>query len=311
MDRSFFLRLFSIFYITVLWQIEVTVSDDGIVMRMVEEPVNMGQWSNNAASADSLTPKVKPSNFSGPPHLKKLMGKCFSVVENGYKYDLCPFKNVTQHEQSHRWNPYSGILGTWQEWVIENNTFVAMKYKHGDDCGEKSRQATVTLQCGVTTGIVAVSEPQTCCYALNLSTPLVCHPHSLLVYPTLTKELQKKWDALEGRLYREEITKQGYNKMLHKVFEEAGLVVDPNVVQEKETKKQANDNNFESLETCQAAYNELLLEVKRLKSVAGMAADEGHRDNDDYEPSVYFNNNYVDDYDGKKPRIDDPFLDTF
>lgn len=28
-----------------------------------------------------------------------------------YKYDLCPFHNVTQHEQSFRWNAYSGILG--------------------------------------------------------------------------------------------------------------------------------------------------------------------------------------------------------
>ena len=28
-----------------------------------------------------------------------------------YSYELCPFANVTQTEQSLRWNPYSGILG--------------------------------------------------------------------------------------------------------------------------------------------------------------------------------------------------------
>lgn len=28
-----------------------------------------------------------------------------------YKYVFCPFHNVTQHEQSFRWNAYSGILG--------------------------------------------------------------------------------------------------------------------------------------------------------------------------------------------------------
>lgn len=28
-----------------------------------------------------------------------------------YKYELCPFHNVTQHEQTFRWNAYSGILG--------------------------------------------------------------------------------------------------------------------------------------------------------------------------------------------------------
>lgn len=28
-----------------------------------------------------------------------------------YKYEFCPFHNVTQHEQTFRWNAYSGILG--------------------------------------------------------------------------------------------------------------------------------------------------------------------------------------------------------
>ena len=28
-----------------------------------------------------------------------------------YKYEFCPFHNITQHEQSFRWNAYSGILG--------------------------------------------------------------------------------------------------------------------------------------------------------------------------------------------------------
>lgn len=28
-----------------------------------------------------------------------------------YKYEFCPFHNVTQHEQTFRWNAYSGVLG--------------------------------------------------------------------------------------------------------------------------------------------------------------------------------------------------------
>ena len=28
-----------------------------------------------------------------------------------YKYEVCPFHNVTQHEQSTRWNAYKGVLG--------------------------------------------------------------------------------------------------------------------------------------------------------------------------------------------------------
>lgn len=34
-----------------------------------------------------------------------------AVVTPRYKYEFCPFHNVTQHEQTFRWNAYSGILG--------------------------------------------------------------------------------------------------------------------------------------------------------------------------------------------------------
>ncbi|KAJ7426012.1 hypothetical protein WISP_19978 [Willisornis vidua] len=58
----------------------------------------------------------------------------------GYKYEFCPFHNVTQHEQTFRWNAYSGILGIWHEWEIDNNTFVGMWMREGDSCEAKSRQ---------------------------------------------------------------------------------------------------------------------------------------------------------------------------
>lgn len=241
----------------------------------------MGQWQNNDAQTDALVPKVKPANFSGPPHLRALLGKCYQLVENSYKYEVCPFQNITQHEQSTRWNPYSGILGNWYDWEIENNTFISMTYKNGDDCGQKSRQVSVRLQCGKRTAIVAVSEPSTCCYSMNLSTPLVCHPDSLLVYPVLSKALQQKWDSLEGRLYREEITRQGYNKMLHKVFEEAGLVMDPAFVPKKEVQPLPGETKFENVDTCQEAYNDLLREVDRLRGLVGAEKvdNDHHEDN--------------------------------
>ncbi|XP_071814767.1 N-acetylglucosamine-1-phosphotransferase subunit gamma-like isoform X1 [Apostichopus japonicus] len=292
-----------------IYYIQLTSCKEGVQMRMVEEPVNMGQWNNDVAATDVLTPKVKPSNFSGPPHLRTLLGKCLQVVENSYKYEVCPFQNITQHEQSNRWNPYSGILGNWYEWEIENNTFVAMLYKNGDDCGLKSRQVSVKLQCGTKTAIVSVSEPDTCCYAMNISTPLVCHPDSLLVYPTLSKPLQQKWNALEGRLYREEVTRQGYNKMLHKIFEEAGLVMDPTFVPKNDRHPLAGETKFENVDTCQESYNNLLQEVERLRGIitAEDVNNGAHDEANDYEPSVDFNN-YGREYDRKRPKIDDPFL---
>lgn len=150
-------------------------------------------YQDVSSSSSSLAVRVPPSNFSGPPHLHVLVGRCVSKVVNEwvsllsaennfhhsylafsrhsyfrYKYEVCPFQNVTQHEQSLRWNPYSGVLGyvtfwpfhlkalnlksvlgtfllsVWQEWEIRNNTFVAMAMREGDSCGDVFRSVRVS-----------------------------------------------------------------------------------------------------------------------------------------------------------------------
>nr|XP_021147470.1 N-acetylglucosamine-1-phosphotransferase subunit gamma isoform X2 [Columba livia] len=209
---------------------------------------------------------MSPSAVSGPAHLFRLAGKCFSFVESTYKYEFCPFHNVTQHEQTFRWNAYSGILGIWHEWEIENNTFVGMWMREGDSCETRSRQTKVHLVCGKSNKLAYVSEPSTCVYSLTFETPLVCHPHSLLVYPTLTEALQKKWDETEQLLYDELITDQGYKKILREIFEEAGLL---KATEEMEVEKQNQKISleFETVEKCSKEYKELSEEIKKLKEL--------------------------------------------
>jgi N-acetylglucosamine-1-phosphate transferase, gamma subunit len=60
--------------------------------------------------------------------------------------------------------------------------------------------------CGNRTAIHNVTEPRTCEYLVELSTPLVCHPDSMLVYPTLSGDLQDEWDTLEGLRQQDIIT---------------------------------------------------------------------------------------------------------
>ncbi|XP_030840302.1 N-acetylglucosamine-1-phosphotransferase subunit gamma isoform X2 [Strongylocentrotus purpuratus] len=245
-----------------------SVSSEEVRMRLVEEPINLGnqQW-NAPAQPKSLFPTVQFSNFTGPPHLRRLVGRCFSLVENDYKYELCPFQNVTQHEQSLRWNPYSGILGIYEEWDIVNNTFQSMIFRDGDTCGQKNRQVKVQLKCGTKHELEHVGEPVTCEYAMVFRTPLVCHEHSLLVYPNLSEDQQAEWNELEGRLYREEVTQQGYKKMLHTIFESAGYVLNPKqrplpAKQDHET----HPDDFTSLDTCKDEYRKLNAEIETLKS---------------------------------------------
>ncbi|XP_018590517.1 N-acetylglucosamine-1-phosphotransferase subunit gamma [Scleropages formosus] len=234
-------------------------------MKIVEEPNTFGLNNPLLTGSNRLQAKVPPSPVSGPPHLHRLAGKCFSYIESTYKYEFCPFHNITQHEQSFRWNAYSGILGIWQEWEITNNTFLAMWLREGDSCGTKNRQTKVLLSCGNSSKLAHVSEPSTCMYLLRFETPLVCHPHSLLVYPTLSDKLQKQWDEAEQALYEELITEQGYNSMLKDIFEEAGFLKTQKVNDNQQSK--TTTKNFESLEQCTEDFQKLSEDVDRLKAL--------------------------------------------
>ncbi|XP_041085451.1 N-acetylglucosamine-1-phosphotransferase subunit gamma isoform X1 [Polyodon spathula] len=236
-------------------------------MKIVEEPNTFGLNNPLLAQANRLQPAVTPSPVSGPAHLNRLAGKCFSFIESTYKYEFCPFHNITQHEQSFRWNAYSGILGIWNEWEIVNNTFVAMWMRGGDSCGTKSRQTKVLLSCGSASKLAQVSEPSTCMYSVTFETPLVCHPHSLLVYPTLTETLQGEWDEAEQALHDELITEQGYNKTLKKIFQEAGYLRDTKEKQTKEDSKSSAKSEFDTLESCKEEYQKLSEEVRRLTAL--------------------------------------------
>uniref|UniRef100_A0A452IYS1 Uncharacterized protein n=1 Tax=Gopherus agassizii TaxID=38772 RepID=A0A452IYS1_9SAUR len=236
-------------------------------MKIVEEPNTFGLNNPFLPQTNRLLPKMAPSPISGPAHLFRLAGKCFSFVESTYKYEFCPFNNVTQHEQTFRWNAYSGILGIWHEWEIYNNTFVGMWMREGDSCETKTRETKVLLLCGKNNKLAHVSEPSTCVYSLTFETPLACHPHSLLVYPTLTEALRRKWDEAEQSLYDELITEQGYKKLLKEIFEEAGLL---RATEEKEIEKKnkkLKSLEFETVEKCNKEYKKLSEEIIRLKDL--------------------------------------------
>lgn len=240
--------------------------DSAIVnMRIVDEVSNYG-W-NALSGPDShsanIKAKVDPSPMSGPAHLAVLANKCFSYTANNYKYDFCPFHNVTQHEQSMRWSPYSGILGVWNEWKIENNSFVSMVMKNGDSCGNSDRQVEIYFACASKHNVTSVTEPTRCHYNLTFETPLVCHKDSMLVYPVINTTLQKEWDLIEQDYHDKLLTEKGYKKLLNDLFYKAGFLSE----NESSRLVQLTSNAFSSLETCNVEYEELQKEVKRLSNL--------------------------------------------
>ncbi|KAM8729026.1 N-acetylglucosamine-1-phosphotransferase subunit gamma [Acanthopagrus schlegelii] len=236
-------------------------------MKIVEEPNTFGLNNPFLAQGSRLQPRVTPYPVSGPAHLHRLAGKCFSLTESTYKYEFCPFHNVTQHEQSFRWNAYSGILGIWQEWEIVNNTFTGMWMRDGDACGAKSRETKVIFVCSANSKLAQVSEPSTCIYSLTFETPLVCHPHSLLVYPTLSEKLQREWDEAEQARYDGYITEQGYNNLLRDIFEDAGFLKSQKVKIKLPEVAAASTDTHSSLQKCTEDFQKQSDEVERLRAL--------------------------------------------
>ena len=264
--------------ILVLCTVSARVLGGRKAVKIVEEPANYGglqaQQPNSQNSPKAmLRPFKKPQNFSGPKHLAKLYGKCFSLTDNSYLYQLCPFSNITQHEQTWRWNAFQGILGIWKEWSIVNNTLKAMVMSDGDPCpGDIRRQSKVFLKCANKNKLVSVKEPHTCQYEVQFETPLACPVDAFLVYPLLSKELQTEWEEMEKSFYHQELTMQGYHKSRRKLFTRAGLLVpaEQNVKRnvkgfsQNERSKDTITTGFKSKDECSKAYADLLHKYQQL-----------------------------------------------
>ncbi|OWF40858.1 N-acetylglucosamine-1-phosphotransferase subunit gamma-like [Mizuhopecten yessoensis] len=274
-------------FVLVILYLGCFLSSDGEVvnMKIVEEPSNYGFNNYNVGvnnDEQKLKMRVKPSNFSGPPHLRNFEHKCFEKLIIGYKYEFCPFSNVTQHEQSYRWNPFHGVLGVWQEWEIKDNKFVAMVMREGERCGDISRTTKVVFECAESNEIINVTEYSKCNYKLVFSTPLVCAEHSMLVYPHLSPQLRLGWDLLQGQYQREEITQKGYDKHLKKIFIKAGYCMSENVQQviaktaaEQEKRQEKEEKgDFDTLYQCKEEYQKLKKEVDGLRALLALKNDE-------------------------------------
>lgn len=256
------------------------------VIKIVEEPFSFNNPNagsirrGDQTSEEILITRVKPQRLSGPYYLiENLAGKCFSNVLNNYKYEFCPFANVTQREQSYKWNAFRGVLGVWKEWDIENNTFKYMHMVHGDMCaGSLDREIKVNITCGEVNNILHVKEPSMCRYEMTFQTPFACPEDIFYVYPILTSEGQARWNNIEQAYADNEITFKGYSNKRKSLFIDEGLLVDdaeighknqPTVsdVEDNLTTVASNITSFESNAQCMKAYQELSSEVTRLRII--------------------------------------------
>lgn len=234
-----------------------------IEMRVVNEASSNQQHQQNRN-----LPKKQPSHFSGPAHLRHLVGRCFELDEGDYLYRLCPFGNVTQQERTAGREAYTyrGVLGVWRgRWLMsDDGDFISQRYVEGDMCGGRPREVTVELECHHDKERVKwVREPEQCRYEMRFASALFCSPMLsvyLLLDPPQRAELKEmRQDHVDGFT-----TTKGYHILARQLYKRSLNITasfqgdtDNDDIDEED---RGETKTFDTLNECNA-------EVARLRSL--------------------------------------------
>ncbi|XP_011407427.2 PREDICTED: N-acetylglucosamine-1-phosphotransferase subunit gamma-like [Amphimedon queenslandica] len=200
----------------------IGASLEPVRIKIVDAPHHNRHYSS-PTSTRKLMLRGPPAPISGPPHLKALAGECYQTRYKNYAYDVCPFFNVTQKEETGMWNRFHGVLGVWREWVIEGDRFVGMRFALGEKCGRTDREAKILFKCSIITKLTNITEPSTCKYTIWLWTPLACFKGAMQVYRVFTPKQINEWDEINHEFHSDLITKQGLMKKRRELLLSAGL----------------------------------------------------------------------------------------
>ncbi|KAK7071622.1 hypothetical protein SK128_025455 [Halocaridina rubra] len=263
----------------------ITVNCNMVPLKVVNELPSNGYNNLNGLEPNSeskLLPRMRPANFSGPDHLRGLLGRCFKHRDTKYEYILCPFQNITQEDIQAYYDPYKGVLGVWLDWVIEDNQFVAWNMIEGSSCGpDRYRSTKVTLQCGKTSELKSMTEPERCSYVAIFETPEICGENAMVVYPRLPQYLQDQWnEALTDKLSGD-LTEKGYYLELERVFIASGFKLSSGSRESLMDKAKASSDSSKSCQSRLEVANGRIIELEeelRMKEEIIMELQEGKVD---------------------------------
>ncbi|KAL5267371.1 hypothetical protein ACHWQZ_G004427 [Mnemiopsis leidyi] len=248
----------------------ISSQSDGVKVdvKVVDSHSQIGQGQSGLyrPGASKLTASRKPAALCAHPALAQIVGKCYDIEVAEYKYVVCPFHNITQHEVALKWNAYHGILGIWSHWNYDDHysTFTHGHYTDGDTCTKDDktilRTALLYHTCGKQTRVVSVGEPDTCAYNITLESPLFCHKVFSDVYNALPENERKEFSLSTLEFKHNILTDEGLKEERRKILDRIGCL---NMRKE-----------FKNLEECEKEYNNLNKEHKELGEKCSLEADD-------------------------------------
>ena len=129
-------------------------------------------------------------NFGPKGIFNGLSKKCVSATFQGYKYEVCPFRKVTQDNniQLGKWHGFGDYVKddtVAKEGSVPDDTspfsmYLKWWFTGGQSChvGPK-RRTLVHLKCGPEMILESVVEPEICMYEMKIRTPVACNPEDL------------------------------------------------------------------------------------------------------------------------------------
>ena len=100
-----------------------------------------------------------------------IVDNCLRTKDHQYEYSICFGEPCEARQGDTR-------LGELDRMEIETNTgIIKLHFTEGDHCWNHGpRVAEVSMSCGSSNAILSISEPSTCVYLLDATSPVACTP---------------------------------------------------------------------------------------------------------------------------------------
>ncbi|KAH6593543.1 hypothetical protein BASA50_007257 [Batrachochytrium salamandrivorans] len=108
-----------------------------------------------------------------------LYKQCFKFVDAEYTYEVCPMESVKQIPKNGGDEVQLGEFTRWGRRGVDstsNHNYMSMMFENGQACWNGPlRSVELVLECGKEFRILSVNEPSKCEYAMEGTSPTLCH----------------------------------------------------------------------------------------------------------------------------------------